>query len=68
MATTSDAVDTALDLYERHEELDAFDALLAAVALRERVSALVSADRAFAKIRKLPFVELGSSRFGELLT
>lgn len=68
VATTSDAVDTALDLYERHEELDAFDALLAAVALRERVSALVSADRVFARIRKLPFVELGSPRFGELLT
>lgn len=37
----------ALDLYVRHDGLDAFDALLAAVGLNRGVDAVVSADRAF---------------------
>ena len=67
MSTTNDVVAPALDLYERYDELDAFDALLAAVAGREGASALVSADRAFAGVKRLSFVELGSPEFDELL-
>jgi predicted nucleic acid-binding protein len=67
VATTNDVVVPALDLYERYEGLDAFDALLAAAARHEGASALVSADRAFAEVKRLPFVELGSPKFDELL-
>lgn len=67
VATTNDVVVPALDLYERYDGLDPFDALLAAVARREGASALVSADRAFAAVKRLPFVELGSPEFDELV-
>jgi hypothetical protein len=50
-----------------YDGLDAFDALLAAVARREGASALVSADRAFAAVKRLPFVELGSPEFDQLV-
>ena len=67
VATTNDVIVSALDLYERHDRLDPFDALLAAVARREGASALVSADRAFVAVKRLPFVELGSLEFDKLL-
>lgn len=38
---------TGLELYRRHPELDAFDAVLAATALAAGAEALVSADRAY---------------------
>lgn len=57
----------AFQLYERHERLDSFDALLAAVTLREEAEAFVSADRAFEDVPKLPFVELGSPELDRLL-
>ena len=40
----------AIDLYERHARLESVDALLAAVALRGQVAALVTADRSFADV------------------
>lgn len=40
----------AIALYERHARLEPVDALLAAVALRGEVEALVTADRAFADV------------------
>jgi predicted nucleic acid-binding protein len=46
------------DLYSRQEGLGAFDAVLAAVALGIRANALVSADRAFAEIDDLPWIDL----------
>jgi uncharacterized protein len=67
VTTTPEDVPVALRLFERHERLNSFDAFLAAVALREQASALVSADRAFAGVPKLPFVELGSPDFDRLL-
>lgn len=45
-----------LSLFERHQQLGAFDAVLAAAALDTDVSALVSADSAFAHVSNLPHV------------
>lgn len=45
-----------LSLFERHEHLGAFDAVLAATALDADVSALVSADAAFSHVINLPHV------------
>lgn len=47
-----------LRLFERHEELGAFDAVLAAAAMSRDVSALVSADLAYDAVRGLRFVDL----------
>jgi predicted nucleic acid-binding protein len=47
-----------LELFERHDALDAFDAVLAAAALARGATALVSADRAFGAVERLPFLEL----------
>ena len=46
--------------------LDAFDALLAAVAIREGAT-LLSAERVLASVPRLKFVELGSPAFDKLL-
>ena len=56
-----------LQLFEKRERLDAFDAVLAATTIAHEAKALVSADRAFASVRRLPFVELGSPEFNALL-
>jgi uncharacterized protein len=45
-----------LSLFERSEQLGAFDAVLAATALDVGASALVSADGAFASVTGLPHV------------
>ena len=47
-----------LRLFERNAALGAFDAVLAAVAKRAGATALVSADRSFAKVRGLAFADL----------
>ena len=47
-----------LRLFERSDTLGAFDAVLAAVALRAGATTLVSADRAFADVRGLRFADL----------
>lgn len=64
--STEEDLGPALRLFERHERLDAFDAILAAVAMREKAT-LISGDRAFAGVPKLKFVELGSPAFERLL-
>jgi predicted nucleic acid-binding protein len=46
-----------LQLYEAHERLGAFDAVLAAVALNHGVEALVSADRDFAVVPDLHWID-----------
>jgi predicted nucleic acid-binding protein len=66
--TTVEDVDVGLRLFERDERLGAFDAVLAATALRLDVEALVSADMAFAAVPKLPFVPLDSSDLHALLS
>jgi hypothetical protein len=45
-----------LALFERHQALGAFDAVLAAVALNAGVEALVSADASFAQVSRLSHV------------
>lgn len=67
LEVTDAAVGPALRLFESHSGLNAFDALLAAAAIQADARALVSADRAFAGIRRLSFVELGSPELERLL-
>jgi predicted nucleic acid-binding protein len=67
LATTGEELARGLRLYERHARLGAFDALLAATAIANGAEAFVSADRAFAGVRGLRFVELGSRAFERLL-
>lgn len=50
-------LERALRLFERHDRLGAFDALLGAAALEAGAEALVSADSAFAGIRGLRHVD-----------
>jgi uncharacterized protein len=57
---SEDDLVAGLRLYQRHEELGTFDAVLAASTMRAGAEALVSADRSFAAVRKLPFVDLAS--------
>jgi uncharacterized protein len=52
-----DDLRNGLDLYRGSELLGAFDAVLAAVAIR-RGAALVSADAAFANVAQLRFLDL----------
>jgi len=57
VVTTPDDLDRGLDLFEQYPMVGAFDAVLAAVALVRHADALVSADRAFASIPGLSFVD-----------
>ncbi|GEL17766.1 type II toxin-antitoxin system VapC family toxin [Pseudonocardia asaccharolytica] len=50
------AVDDALSLLGEHASLGAFDAVLAAAALRAGCRAVVTADRAFTQVDDLPVV------------
>jgi uncharacterized protein len=63
-----DELDQGLRLFERHRDLDAFDAVLAAAALRHEADALVSADRAFAGVPKLRHVDPATPALDELLS
>ena len=67
LSPTERDLEAGLRLFERHERLDPFDAVLAATAIEHGAAALVSADRAFADVRRLRFAELGSSRLDALL-
>jgi uncharacterized protein len=55
-----DDLEAGLRLFERNDRLGAFHAVLAAASLRREVTALVSADRSFAAVRPLPFVDLAT--------
>jgi predicted nucleic acid-binding protein len=67
LTTTGADLEAGLRLFERHSSLGAFDALLAATATANDAEAFVSADRDFAAVRRLRFVELGSPAFERLL-
>ncbi len=56
-----------LRLFERDEALGAFDAVLAAAAIEQKAEALVSADRAFAGIRGLRWVDLAGEELSSLI-
>jgi uncharacterized protein len=55
-----------LRLFERHTALGAFDAVLAAAALGVGADAFVSADRAFATVPRLTYVDPGSPAIATL--
>ena len=67
LSPTETDLAAGLQLFEKQDRLDAFDAVLAATTIAHEAKALVSADRAFASVRRLPFVELGSPEFNALL-
>jgi predicted nucleic acid-binding protein len=57
-AVLSSAVSIAVELFRQHRQMNACDCLLAATALRENVDGLVSADRAFAAVADLRWIDL----------
>ena len=60
-------LDAGLSLFKLHPELGAFDAVLAAVALGRGAEALVSADRAFASVTELPWIDPATPAIDGLL-
>ncbi|HUP32534.1 MAG TPA: type II toxin-antitoxin system VapC family toxin [Gaiellaceae bacterium] len=68
VAVERGALEQGLRLFERLPALGAFDSVLAAAALESRASGLVSADRAFASVPRLRFVEIGSPALHELIS
>jgi uncharacterized protein len=56
-----------LRLFRDHERIGAFDAVLAAAGLRREVTALVSADRAFAGVDDLPYLDPATDDFASRL-
>ena len=67
LSTDRGHLDAGLRLYERHAELGAFDAVLAAAALANEAQALVSADADFGVVSGLRHVAPGTPAFEELL-
>jgi predicted nucleic acid-binding protein len=67
LAVSRDDVELGLDLFERHRELGAFDAVLAAAALSAGADALVSADAAFAAVPGLRVVRPATAELEDLL-
>jgi predicted nucleic acid-binding protein len=57
LRTNVEDLELGLILFGRHERLGAFDAVLAAVALNNRVEALVSADGGFGEVPTLAWVD-----------
>ena len=57
IVTTAADLDGGLSLFQEHHELGAFDAVLAAVALLRNAEAIVSADRAFASVPELKWID-----------
>lgn len=67
LVTRTEDLDLGLTLFERYPALGAFDAMLAAVALNQRVEALVSADRAFGEVPQLPWVDPATPNLDHLI-
>ncbi len=67
VVTSPEELEPGLRLFERHDRLGAFDALLAATALAAGADALVSADKSFAGIRGLRHIAPGTPEFERLL-
>jgi uncharacterized protein len=65
---SSEDLDVGLRLFERHQRLGAFDAVLAAAALRLEVDALVSGDAAFDSVPRLRFLALDSAELDRLVS
>jgi predicted nucleic acid-binding protein len=56
-----------LELFERHEDLGAFDAILAATTKLSGADALVSADRAFASLPAITHIDPGGPDLARLI-
>jgi predicted nucleic acid-binding protein len=56
-----------LELFERHEDLGAFDAILAATTKLSGADALVSADRAFASLPGITHIDPGGPDLARLI-
>jgi predicted nucleic acid-binding protein len=56
-----------LELFERHEDLGAFDAILASAAKLSGADALVSADRAFASVPAIAHIDPGGPALARLM-
>lgn len=67
LAVSGDDVEAGLELYERHGELGAFDAVLAAAAVSAGADAFVSADAAFAVVSSLRLVRPGTRALEDLM-
>jgi hypothetical protein len=67
LTTRFEDLELGLAIFARHPALGAFDAVLAAVALNQRVEALVSADQGFGQIPNLPWVDPGTSDLERLI-
>lgn len=67
LVTRAEDLDVGLSLFERYPVIGAFDAVLAAVALNQRVDALVSADQAFGEVPNLPWVDPATSDVDRLI-
>lgn len=59
----ADDLTAGLELFRRHDALGAFDAVLAATALRRGADGLVSADEVFARVRGLTHLDPARSDF-----
>ncbi|HEX7490878.1 MAG TPA: type II toxin-antitoxin system VapC family toxin [Candidatus Limnocylindrales bacterium] len=57
IVTTAADLDAGLSLFETYPELGAFAAVLAAVAIARGAESLVSADRAFASVPELGWID-----------
>lgn len=68
LITELEDLELGLDLFTSHARLGAFDAVLAAVAIRVDAEALVSADRAFGTVAGLRWVDPASPALDRLLT
>lgn len=67
LAPTREDLELGLTLFEQHQALGSFDAVLAAIALNRDAMALVSADRAFASVAGLPWVDPATPALRRLL-
>jgi predicted nucleic acid-binding protein len=67
LVTRAEDLDLALTLFERQTVLGAFDSMLAAVALNQRLEALVSANRAFGEVPDLRWVDPATPSLDQLI-
>jgi predicted nucleic acid-binding protein len=68
LSVTGDNLRHGLSIFERCEQLGAFDAILAAAALSAGAQALVSAEMAFAAVTTLPHIVPDEHGIGILLS
>jgi uncharacterized protein len=67
LVTRVEDLKLGLSLFDNHEDLGAFDSVLAAVALNRRAEAFVSADRAFSRVPDLRWVDPATRNLDNLI-